>query len=211
MTLKILLLTGGLFTATFSLGQLSNDSIPVSINYGSTDYEFMEFLQFMNIDKYTVTIDDLKTKDKVIHIRLREFTDGKLTRTEDFLDKEGISVLYKFNASDSIFQFRVWTQEFSKDSLKIWFRFNRHSVIKKFKIHSSNNYSLRNPIIIQNGTSKIPKEKFTPFLAYSLPYEDPKRPGYLQYCTLTSDGVNPENWGKVFNVKHYILLELKFE
>lgn len=95
--------------------------------------------------------------------------------------------------------------------MKIWFRFNRHSVIKKFKIYSSNNYSLRNPIVIEDGVSRIPKEKFTPFLVYSLPYEDPSRPGYLQYCTLTSGGVNPENWGKEFNVKHYILIELKFE
>lgn len=86
MVLKILLLAGGLFIATFSFGQLSNDSIPVSIGYGSTDNEFMEFLQFMNIDKYTVKINDSKAKDKVIHIRLREFIDGKLTRTEDFLD-----------------------------------------------------------------------------------------------------------------------------
>ena len=201
-----------LFIVTISFGQLSTDSIPISIDYGSKDKEFREFLQFMNIDKHTINITNVAAKGKVIHIRLREFINGKATRTEDFLDKDGPPLsLYKFNSTDSVFQFRVWTQEFSKDSLRIYFRFRRHSMSKKFKIYSYNDYSLRNPNEAQGDTPKMPKDIFTPFLVYSLPYEDPKNPGQLQYCTLTRDGISPERWGEVFKVKHYILLEMKFD
>jgi len=170
----------------------------------------MEFLQFMNIDKYTIALSDSSLKGKVAHIRLREFTNGKVTRVEDFLEKKKYAPLYMFDKEDSIFQFRVWTRKALTDTLQIFFRFKRHSVTKRFKVLGSNDYSLRNPIETHE-VPRIPKSTFTPFLVYSLPYVDPERPGYLQYCTLTADGISPEKWGEVFKIPHYILMEIKFE
>jgi hypothetical protein len=200
-----------LFIVSICFGQSTNDSIPISLEVGSKNKEFMEFLQFMNIDKHTITIADKTIKNKVIHLRLREFIDGKLTRTEDFLRDPSLSSLYKFSSTDSVFQFRVWAQQFSKDSLKIYFRFKRHSITQKFKTFQIDEYSLRNPNEIQGENPKLPISNFTPFLVYTLPYQDPKNPGQLQYCTLTRDGVRPEQWGNIFKIKHYILIEMKFE
>lgn len=200
------------FLTISSYGQTSTDSTVLKINYGSTDKEFFEYLQFMGVDKYSISINDTTLKDKIVHVRLREFTNGKVTRTEDFVEQERSSkMLYGFAKKDTSYDFRVWTRKLSMDSIEIYFRFYRHGVVKKFKIESSNSYSLRNPIMLSNKVYKTPKNSFSPFLVYSLPYEDPASPGFYKYCALTADGVAPEKWGEVYKVPHYILLEIKFD
>jgi len=201
-----------LFLTISSNGQTTVDSTAIKINYGSSDKEFLEYLQFMGVDKYSISVNDTSLKDKIVHIRLREFINGKVTRTEDFVEQEKYSkMLYGFAKKDTSYEFRVWTRKFTTDSIEIYFRFYRHGVTKKFKIQSSNSYSLRNPITPSSKVYKTPKNSFSPFLVYSLPYEDPSSPGFYKYCALTADGVTPEKWGEVYKVPHYILLEIKFD
>jgi hypothetical protein len=59
------------------------------------------------------------------------------------------------------------------------------------------------------NSSVIPIGKKTPILAYALPYEDPQKPGRKFYCALTATGVQPEKWGEVYGVKHYIIFYLE--
>ena len=88
----------------------------------------------MGVDKYSISVNDSSLKEKIVHIRLREFINGNVTRIEDFVEQEKYSkMLYGFANKDTSYEFRVWTRKFSVDSIEIYFWFSRHGVTKKFK------------------------------------------------------------------------------
>jgi hypothetical protein len=55
--------------------------------------------------------------------------------------------------------------------------------------------------------SPIFDEKFY-LLAYILPYE---KDGTKYWCAVESSGKDIENWGKEFNIEHYLVFEMLFE
>ena len=99
---------------------------------------------------------------------------------------------------------------FASIKKQIYFKFKGlFSTTRKYKTTEANNYSTRD---LSNGEeTKIQIGKTFPLIAYSLPYKDPKYPGYLFYCELTKEGFPPEKWGEKFNLEHYIVFEMKFE
>ena len=64
-------------------------------------------------------------------------------------------------------------------------------------------------IFVLHPFKNIPINKTMPFFVYSLPYEDPKRPGYMFYCELTAKGIPPEKWWNKYKVPHFIVVEMK--
>ena len=72
-----------------------------------------------------------------------------------------------------------------------------------------NDYSLRDGLVTNESFKNIATNTTMPLFVYSLPYEDPKQPGYKYYCALTADGVPPDKWWDKYKVEHYIIVEMK--
>jgi hypothetical protein len=46
-------------------------------------------------------------------------------------------------------------------------------------------------------------------LTYILPYE--RQDGSKSWCDVGADGMDIENWGQKFGIKHYLIFEMKFD
>ena len=192
-----------ILSAYFSFGQKS-DSLSLKIDYGVKSEEFQDYLLMKYIDFYKVKVSDTSLKDKSFIIISKEYWNKKLTKTDTVVTLSDRKI-----ASDSL-KFNIITERIDKDSLQIYFSFNGlFSTTKKFKTTEANNYSARD---LSDGlVTKFEYGKSFPLIVYSLPYKDPKYPGYLFYCELSREGIPPEQWGEKFNLEHYIIFEMKFE
>lgn len=87
------------------------------------------------------------------------------------------------------------------------FKLPRMFIEREFDAIDTNEYSLRN--IAEESQMKIGyNEKFY-LMAYILPYE--REDGSKSWCDVSQDGLDIENWGKKFGIKHFLLFEMKFE
>ena len=201
---KLFFLFGILFT-TLSFGQ-KPDSLSLKIDYGVKSEEFQDYLLMKYIDFYKVKISDENLKEKSFTIISKEYWGKKMTKVDTILN---LSKSPRKITSDSL-AFNVITEKVNADSLQIYFSFKGlFSITRKFKTTEANNYSTRD---LSNGKeTKFGYGKSFPLLVYSLPYKDPKYPGYLFYCELSKEGIPPEQWGEKFNLEHYIIFEMQFE
>jgi len=93
------------------------------------------------------------------------------------------------------------------NKLKVSFRFDRFSITKMYQATKSHDYSLRN--LAEESKLPIGYGKKFHLMAYILPHE--RADGSKSWCEVGSNGVDIENWGKKFGIKHYLLFEMKFE
>jgi len=193
------------FFSMLCFGQTS-DSLTLKIDYGVKSEEFQDYLLMKHIDFYKVNISSKTLKEKTFKLVSKEYWNKKMIKADTIvnLSKSPRGIL-----SDSL-KFNIITEKIDKDSLQIYFKFKGlFSTTRKYKTTKANNYSARD---LSNGIeTKIQLGKFFPLIVYSLPYKDPKYPGYLFYCELSRESIPPENWGERFNLKHYIIFEMKFE
>jgi hypothetical protein len=75
---------------------------------------------------------------------------------------------------------------------------------RKYDATNSEDYALRDI----GSNIKIEKGKFFPAFAYILPHIDGN---WKEYCAVDKSGLNVEEWGRKFKLKHYIIFEMKFE
>tara|TARA_R110002124_G_C8710318_1_gene494840 strand:- start:48 stop:659 length:612 start_codon:yes stop_codon:yes gene_type:complete len=188
-----------------SFGQKS-DSLSLKIDYGVKSEEFQDYLLMKYIDFYKVKASDKNLKDKSFTIISKEYWNKNLTRIDTVIN---LSNTARKITTDSL-KFNIITEKINKDSLQIYFSFKGlFSTTRKFKTTEANNYSARD---LSNGIeTKFEYGNSFPLIVYSLPYKDPKYPGYLFYCELSREGIPPEQWGEKFNLEHYIIFEMKFE
>ncbi|WP_299229710.1 hypothetical protein [uncultured Psychroserpens sp.] len=188
-----------------SFGQKS-DSLSLKIDYGVKSEEFQDYLLMKHIDFYKVKVSDKNLKDKSFTIISKEYWNKNLTKTDTIIN---LSNSARKITNDSL-KFNIITEKTDKDSLQIYFSFKGlFSTTRKFKTTEANNYSARD---LSNGIeTKFEYGNSFPLIVYSLPYKNPKYPGYLFYCELSREGIPPEQWGEKFNLEHYIIFEMKFE
>jgi hypothetical protein len=99
---------------------------------------------------------------------------------------------------------KVITKRTDEPKLKLWFRFPKFGINKKYDATMSDDYSLRDTGISEN--IEYGKNFFA--FTYILPYE---KDGFKMWCAVDNSGKDVENWGKEFGIKHYVIFEMKFE
>ena len=180
------------------------DSVNLKVDWGTESKELQDYYRFQNIDYFKVAFKGDQLKNSFYLLVSKEYWDGKLSKTDTVVNSRGMEM----KIGENEFKFRVMAQKAEEDTVKFQFFFSNFSITKKFKASKQDTYSLRD--ISNNKSVNVAVKMPLTLFAYSLPYQDPKRPGWLMYCELSREGIPPEKWGEKFGVKHYIIFELKF-
>jgi hypothetical protein len=181
----------------------SNSShITLKIESGVKSKELIDFYQFERINYYNLIISGSKIGNQYFILTSEEFWNSKLTQKDTLANTK----LYNFKNGSDTLEFRVMSKSIYTDTVKFQFYLPRFSTFKKYKTLPRDIYSLRD--ITSGQIQTFDRTNPIIFLAYSLPYEDPKKPGHMFYCQLSKDGIPPEKWGEKFGVKHYIIFKI---
>lgn len=186
-------------TATTQAQITKGDTLTMSVSFPELD--MYRLLNFQDINYYKIKITGKNLKDKKYYMVSKEFTDGKLSKT-DTLFNTAKQTYIRAMESDTLSFFIMSQQNIEKD-IKLQLGFDGYSNIKKFKNLSTSDYELMN--VGSLFTMQIGK----PFYAFA--YIQPYINGSTQYyCAPAKSGKDIEKWGKEFNIPHYILFEMNF-
>ena len=189
-----------------------NDSLRLGAKFGSYNEELTELYQMLNMEVYQFHLPLREVKDKKVKFSYVQYEDDTLSEEKFLYPKEGLDMKNPRGAfeNDSIYTFKVAAQKQKDDKTEIWLRFPQFGLSRlSFETISTDRYSLRDFITTTGKRySDIPVGKRIPFLAYSLPYE---KDGVLYYCSITSDGVQPEQWAETYDIEHYIIFYIQIE
>jgi hypothetical protein len=200
------------FLTGFTAFAQTTDSVIIQNAYGTEDKEVRDLIYFLNIDIYKLKIIFPSTANRKVILSYIEYKKGKINRQAKIFDDKNAPALYftpKLN--DSTFSFKVFSQLKNPDSVDIMVMYPGITKTLSFKTEKRNDYSMRDAIL-SNGKRQTQvglNQKF-PLLVYSLPYEDPAKPGRKDYCGLSKEGVPPEMWWDKYKVPHYIVFYIEF-
>nr|WP_276898049.1 hypothetical protein [Pedobacter kyonggii] len=208
MTSKITLtiIVSTLFTI-FCKAQ-SIDSVEAKANYGSAVSDVQLLMESDNIDYYKIQFKRSNLKSSYLFLTTKEYWNGKVAKSDTLQQLPYAKENFNITNIDTNSMLSLITKPL-KDSVLFTYRFKGMMLKRKYKRISTDDYSLRDGLVTSEKFKKIPVNKTIPLFVYSLPYEDPKQPGYLFYCALTADGVPPEKWWDKYKVKHFIVVEMK--
>jgi hypothetical protein len=206
----IIFLSG--FSITFTAFAQTTDSVIIQDSYGTENKEVLDLIQFLQVDIYKVKIIFPGMINKKVIVSYVEYKKGKINKQAKIFDDKNISAWYFTpKQNDSVFSFKVFSQSKTPDFVDIMFMYPGISKTLSFEIERRNDYSMRDAIL-SNGKrqTQVGLNQKYPLLVYSLPYEDPSKPGWKDNCGLSKEGVPPEKWWDKYKVPHYIVFYIEF-
>ncbi len=183
------------------------DSTLIKLDYGSKIREVQDFFNLEQIDYFAITSQDTSLKNYYFLFTSKEYR-GKKSDPSKNIIRSNEAKAVSFGNGDTALVFSIMTKARGVEEIEFCYNLVKFRTSKFYKKTKSDAYSLRDAVNSHGKFVSVPLNKAFPLLVYSLPYEDPKRPGYLFYCELTAGGVAPEQWGERYGVKHYIVIEL---
>ncbi len=181
----------------------NQDKFILSSEFGPKSEELLDYYRFAGIDYFRMKAKGQPLADKHFMLIAKEYWDGKVTKIDTCENSRDIGI--KVDTND--FNFSVIAQKENKNSVKFMFAFPRFHLYRHFKA-TRGDYSLRDPF---NGKEcEYSSNQPIMLLVYSLPYQNPQKPGWSSYCELSSTGVPPAEWGKKYGIKHHITFEIQF-
>ncbi|MGG5485808.1 hypothetical protein EVU94_05000 [Flavobacteriaceae bacterium 144Ye] len=186
-----------LFLTNLIYGQ----DVKMTTEYSSENQDVSDMLNFESIDFWKIKFTGKDITDKSFILTVKEMWDGKIKSTDTIINTSK----YPKNSevkSDTL-KLKVMAKRTDEPKLKLWFRFPKFVIKKKYDAIMSDDYSLRNTGVRE----KIEYGKNFYFLTYILPYE---KDGFKFWCDVDDSGKNVEDWGKEFGIKHYVIFEMKF-
>lgn len=189
------------FSCSVSLAQ-GSDSVTLEVNTVESR-ELLDYYRFEGIDYYKMQVSGESIGDQYFILSSMEYWNGKLSKVDTIANTK----MYRMKNGTDTLGIRVLSKKTDSDTIKFQFYLPRFSTTRKFPTIHKNTYSLRD--ITSNGKEIFVATDPIKVLVYSLPYEDPERPGYLFYCELSREGTPPEKWGEKFGVEHYIVFKLQ--
>lgn len=196
-----------LITANLTFGQTSNNSLKIISEFSSVNVEMRNILEFENIDYYKIKFIGNKLKNKSYQLSVKEVWDGKIVSDSVLINSKDLPFKQHQAINDSILDLTVISKLTDDKKLKMWFKFKQFSISREFKALDSDDYSLRN--IAEESNMTIGYNKKFYLLTYILPYK--RQDGSKSWCDVGVDGMDIENWGEKFGIKHYLIFEMKFE
>lgn len=198
-----------LAAAIISFSSLTaQQTLELQTEYGSENKDMHELLRFEGIEIIDLKFTGEQLKEKNYTILIKEFTNGSLSNTDTLISSIKDSYLQPIEKDSFGFKFFVKTQ--LDNTIKMTSIFDRFSTNKEYAIKSTkDNYALHDFL---NGTEpmKIEIGKPTYIMGYFLPYLD-KETGWKKYCEVSGSKHHPDDWGAVFNIPNYFLVEILFE
>lgn len=182
------------------LAQSVTSKIKMTFQYGSANEEIANLLSFQQIDYYSISLNNDKIGNKKLLITCEEIWNGELKKRDTLFDDKPITQTEKAGGSTLSF---VMLGGKEGDKLKIYFKFGKVDVKGNFDAIYSDRYRLL-PTLFSDD---IEVEKtFSPFV-FILPYDE--KDGKLSYNNVPKHGVDIKNLGKMYGIKHYLIISFK--
>ena len=173
---------------------------PVEINQ-----DLKTILEFENISLDEVQFKGNLIKDKYYVLRLKEFKRGTLTTTKTIFDERG-NEYFKVDSTVTSFKF---LSRIDKEHLKLWIRGNKFgSKQSYFEIADDNGRYVLKDFLGVEGSTEVHGD--SPFYLYAIITPNRSSNGSGSYCRVAQSEVNPEEFGREFNIPHYFLVEMEF-
>ena len=182
--------------------------LKLSTDFGSDNKEINDFLRFEGTETVKLKFSGKQIKDKDYTLIVKEFTNGSLAKSDTIIDSKKNAYISKI--SDTIFNFKYYVKTQVDNKVKMTFMFNGFSSTKFYDVKSSEDLYALHDFSGVNTSISIPLESGIYVLGYFLPYLD-KESGYKLYCEVSGIKHKPKDWGTVFNIPNYFLVEIKFE
>lgn len=191
----------------FSIAQ-TLDSLFAKAEYGSKIKDVQLLMRIDSIDYYRVSFlpKHLK-KQTYLMFYTKEYWKGKVVKSDTLFTTEMAKEYLSLKDVDSTKNLSLLTKP-KGDSITFHYNLLGLEFKKNYKRKHNDQYSLRDGLVTNEKFKSIPVNKTLPLFVYSLPYEDPKRPGYLFYCELTALGIPPDKWWDKYKIEHYIVVEM---
>ncbi|WNJ20301.1 hypothetical protein [Pontibacter sp. G13] len=173
--------------------------IEMHASHGPDRTDLMDLYTFQGIDYYQVMIAGKNLKGKEYSLIAKEIWNGELKQIDTLIHSPSTRMIGPLNA-DTV-RFRIMGQKVSQDQLKLYVRFPWVGIERFYDATESDDYSLRD-----TGTEvEIQAGQAFPAFAYILPYQ---KDGYKMWCAVDQSDVSIEDWGKEFDLPHYIIFEM---
>ncbi|RZJ73963.1 hypothetical protein [Flavobacterium sp.] len=190
-------------TALFCLiGTISIAQLKMDATGSYENKEFRNLLEFEEIDYYKVAISGENVKGRNYSIVSKEIWKGKVKKVDTIFNSREHEV---FKIDNDSLLFTVMSGKTDAKNLRIKFNFGRFGISRNYKSTKSDEYSLRD-----FGT-RMPISVGKPFYAFAYILPTEHKDGSKSWCEVEADGTDIENWGKKFNIEHYLLFEMKFD
>lgn len=193
---------------SFSGLRAQQTKVQLETKYGSENKDMHELLRFEGVEIIDLDFSGEQLKNKDYTILIKEFTNGSLSNTDTLVSSEKDNYLQPIDKGRFKFKFFVKTQ--LDNTIKMTSIFDRFSTNKKYDIKTTeDNYALHDFL---NGLEPMTIEigKPTYIMGYFLPYLD-KETGWKKYCEVSGSKYNPDDWGTMFDIPNYFLIEILFE
>ena len=167
----------------------------------ASNEELKDVLFFQQIDYYRVGFTGEDLGGKTFSLVAKEIWAGEIVAVDTIIDTSLNSNLSPLDGDSLVIT--VIGRKSGEEELSLQFKFPEFSSRRTFQATQSDDYSLRvtgSKLTIQPGVA------FAAFV-YILPYLDD---GWKLYCAVDSSGEEVEDWGKEFDLPHYIIFEMRF-
>ncbi|WP_132432560.1 hypothetical protein [Natronoflexus pectinivorans] len=195
-----------LITSIHSFGQKPVSGIVLTTDETVNDSDIRRLLAFEGIEFLKIRYNGDELINKSYRITVKEIWNGKIKSESDLINSADFPVRNIKRINDTIFTIDIISKLTSNNKLKMRFAFPGVTVERQFDAVNSENYSLRN--MVEGKHSKIEPGKKFYFLTYMLPY---KKDEVLYWCTVLNSETEIENWGKEYDIEHYLVFEMIFE
>lgn len=176
-------------------------------SYSSENIEVRDILQFEGVEYLKLKFTGESLKNKKYTLTVREIWDGKLRSESIVLNTADAPTKQLSLVNDSVLNIKVISRLTAKNKLRMTFKFPSFATTREYDAVESDDYSLR-VIPKDDGTALIDPDKKFYLLAYILPYE---KDGFKYWCAVEDSGMDIENWGKDFGIKHYLVFQMQFQ
>lgn len=192
----------------FSTINAQKSDIKLQTKYGSDNKDLHNLLRFQEVEtiKLTFTGNDLKGKN--YRLLVKEYTNGSLAKTDTIMDSGKFDYIPAI--SDSVFEFKYYVKTQVNNKIKMNFMFDRFSTPKLYDIKAAEDKYALHDFLKTSDPMPVKLNEKTLIMGYFLPYVDDES-GWKKYCDVSGSKHKPEEWGIVFNIPNYYLIEIMFE
>jgi hypothetical protein len=172
--------------------------------YAAKSNELQVVLNFENIDIENLTFESNEIKGKYYNIYIREYKNGKLTKTKRLFNGS------KYFIIDSTFtSFKFYTKT-ENNKLKTFIKGNRFGSRKEFfHLKERNGIYVLKDFQGSKKSLNVPINDEFPILAIITATKH--KDGSGSYCEVAQSDVTTEKFGEVFNIPHYFIISMEFK
>ncbi len=180
-------------------------TIEVKINNRLENEDLQTLFDFENINQSEFTFTGESIKDKFYVVRVKEFLNGELINTKILFDERGTE-FFRIDTTETSFKLLT---KVDKDEIKVWLKGDRFGSKRAyFPTFDSNGVYVAKDFY---GWETVLKENSEePFHLMSVITPNRSEDGSASYCKVAQSDIDPEEFGKEFNIPHYFLIEIEF-